>query len=69
MEDYYALAGVFASTLVNSASGLIQGNWQQFGVQVLAVVITTVYAFAVTYLILRVLNVFEPVRVSEASSA
>jgi ammonium transporter, Amt family len=63
------LTGVFASTAVNTASGLIQGNFKQFGVQVLAVVITCVYSFVVTYLILRLLNIFEPVRVSEEVEA
>ncbi len=59
------LTGVFASTTINSYSGLIQGNVGQFGIQVLAVAITGVYSFAVTYVILKVLNIFEPIRVSE----
>jgi ammonium transporter, Amt family len=45
------------------------GNWQQFGVQVLGVAITATYSFVVTYLILKVLKVFEPVRVSEEVEA
>jgi Amt family ammonium transporter len=63
------LTGIFASTLVNTTSGLIQGNLKQFGVQVLGVAITATYSFVVTYLILKVLNVFEPVRVSEEVEA
>jgi Amt family ammonium transporter len=63
------LTGVFASTLINTTSGLIEGNWRQFGVQVLGVAITGAYSFGVTFLILRVLNVFEPVRVSEEVEA
>jgi Amt family ammonium transporter len=63
------LTGVFAARIINGASGLIEGNWQQFGVQVLAVAITATYSFVVTYLILKVLNVFEPVRVSEEAEA
>src|SRR5947209_636138 len=60
------LTGVFASTAINTAaSGLIEGNVKLLGIQVLAVLITAVYSFAVTYLILKVLNVFEPVRVTE----
>jgi Amt family ammonium transporter len=63
------LTGIFASTLVNTTSGLIQGNLNQFGVQVLGVAITATYSFVVTFLILKVLNVFEPVRVSEEVEA
>ena len=42
---------------------------QQFGVQVFGVAITGAYSFGVTFLILKVLNVFEPVRVSEEVEA
>jgi Amt family ammonium transporter len=59
------LTGVFAGAAINGVSGLVEGNVHQFGVQVLAVVVTGTYAFVVTYVILRVLNVFVPVRVSE----
>ena len=37
--------------------------------QLLGVLITGVYSFVVTFLILKVLNVFEPVRVSEEVEA
>ncbi len=63
------LMGVFASATVNGVAGLIEGNAQQFGVQVLAVAITGAYSFGVTYAILKVLNIFEPVRVSEEAEA
>ncbi len=62
--------GLFASTLVNPAlnggkDGLFFGNPAQLGIQALAVVIVTAYAFVGTYVILRVINIFTPVRVSE----
>jgi Amt family ammonium transporter len=57
--------GIFAVSSVNGASGLIEGNVHQLLVQLLAVVITAVYAFVVTLLILKVTNIFTPVRVSE----
>lgn len=60
------LVGVFAVSSINGASGLIEGNVNQLLVQLLAVVITGVYAFVVTLLILKVTNLFTPVRVSEA---
>ncbi|KLU63181.1 ammonium transporter NrgA [Peptococcaceae bacterium CEB3] len=59
------LVGVFAVSAVNQTSGLIQGNVHQFLVQVLGVAFATLYAFGVTYLILKVINFFEPVRVSK----
>jgi Amt family ammonium transporter len=58
------LVGVFAESQVNGISGLIQGNIHQFGVQILGVIIAAGYSFAVTYLILKVINVKESVRVS-----
>lgn len=59
------LVGVFASSSVNGVSGLIEGNVHQFLVQVEGVVIATVYTFVVTFVILKVINAFSPVRVSE----
>jgi Amt family ammonium transporter len=58
------LTGVFAVASINAVSGLIEGNVNQFLVQVFAVALTAAYSFGVTYLILKVLNVFEPIRVS-----
>ena len=58
------LTGVFASAAVNGVSGLVEGNVNQFVVQVLAMAITATYSFLVTLGILKVLNRFEPVRVS-----
>lgn len=57
------LVGVFAVSAVNHTSGLIQGNVHQFLVQVFGVAFAALYAFGVTYLILKVINVFESVRV------
>jgi len=59
------LVGVFAESTVNGASGLIQGNVHQFLIQVFAVVFTCLYAFGVTYLILKFINIFGSVRVTE----
>jgi len=59
------LVGVFAESAVNGTSGLIQGNVHQFLVQVFGVGFTALYAFVVTYLILKVINVFDSVRVTE----
>ena len=59
------LVGVFASSSINGVSGLIEGNVHQFVIQVAAVVISAIYSFVVTYGILKAIDVFSPVRVSE----
>jgi Amt family ammonium transporter len=60
------LVGVFAVSSVNGVSGLIEGNMQQFGVQVFAALLTAAFAFSATWLILKIINIFTPVRVSDA---
>jgi len=59
------LTGVFAASAVNGVSGLIEGNVRQFGVQVLAAVVTMVFAFGMTWLVLKIMNRIESVRVPE----
>ncbi|MBI3762584.1 MAG: ammonium transporter [Chloroflexi bacterium] len=59
------LTGVFAAKAINGVSGLIEGNLRQFGVQLLGTVIAIVFSFVMTYVILKVVNVFVPVRVPE----
>jgi Amt family ammonium transporter len=58
--------GIFASTAINAAgpNGLLYGNMYQLIVQVFGVVVIGFFAFVGSYLLLRVLNVFTPVRVS-----
>jgi Amt family ammonium transporter len=60
------LTGVFAFSAINGVNGLFAGNARQFGIQVAGVAIAAVYAFVVTYVILKVINLVVPVRVSEA---
>jgi Amt family ammonium transporter len=59
--------GVFASTAVNAAGadGLLRGDPGFLGVQVLAVLIVGAYSFVVTWLILKIINISEPVRVPD----
>ncbi len=61
------LLGVFAYASVNAAGadGLFAGSAAFFGKQVAAALLVAAYAFAVTWLILKFLNRFEPVRVSD----
>jgi Amt family ammonium transporter len=61
------LLGVFAYLSVNSAgaNGLTAGNASFLGKQVAAAALVAVYAFSVTWVILKVLNRFEPIRVPD----
>ena len=59
------LTGVFALSSVNGVSGLIEGDVHQFLVQLGATVFAGAYAFGVTWVILKVVNIFLPVRVTE----
>ena len=57
------LVGVFAVSSVNGVDGLIAGNAHQFWIQLLAVAIVTAYTFVITLVLLKVINIFVPVRV------
>lgn len=59
------LTGVFAAASVNKVSGLIEGNFRQFGVEVLAAFFVAGFAFGMTWLILKIMNYFRPVRVPD----
>lgn len=59
------LLGVFASKDVNGVSGLIEGDVHQFLLQLFGTLFAAVYAFVVTWLILKVVDKFLPVRVTE----
>ena len=59
--------GLFATTLVNNVAGvngLFYGNAAQLGAQVLAVVVVAAFSFCGSYLLLKLVNVFSPLRVS-----
>ena len=59
------LTGVFAVSSINGVSGLIEGDVHQFLVQILGTAVAAVYGFIMTWIILKVVNRFLPVRVSE----
>jgi ammonium transporter, Amt family len=59
------MTGVFAVSSVNGVSGLIEGNLRQFGVQLFAAVFTAAFGFGMTWLILKIMNFFSPVRVPD----
>jgi Amt family ammonium transporter len=59
--------GLFASSAVNSAAanGLINGNPAQLGIQLVAVAAVIAYAAVMTFVILKVINLFVALRVPE----
>ncbi len=58
--------GIFATRLVNpAASGLLDGNWIQVPVQLVAVAATAVYSFAASWLLARALKATVGLRVRE----
>lgn len=62
--------GLFAATAINSASGLFYGNAAQLGAQLLAVAVIIPFAFFGSYLLLKAVNLFSPLRVcAEAEDA
>jgi len=58
--------GLFATTSVNAggANGLFFGNPNQVGIQLLAVVVTMVFSFTMTYVLAKLLNISIGLRVS-----
>jgi len=62
------LLGAFAFLSVNAAgaNGLFAGNATFFGIQLGSALFVAAYSLGVTWLILKVLNWFEPVRVPDA---
>ena len=59
--------GIFATVAINSggANGLIYGNPKQLGIQAIAVAASWAWAAVGTFVILKVVNVFVPLRVGE----
>jgi Amt family ammonium transporter len=59
--------GIFATVAVNSAAvdGAAYGNFAQLGTQAIAVGASVLYSAVMTFVILKVINVFVPLRVPE----
>ncbi len=57
------LTGVFATSTVSSASGLVDGNGSQVIAQALSVIVTGIYSASATFILLRLVDVFKPIRV------
>jgi ammonium transporter, Amt family len=62
--------GFFAQLVWNEVGdGLLYGNAAQLGTQALAAVAAPVYAFAATYILLRVIGLFSPLRADDIQQA
>jgi len=57
--------GIFASAAIGGVNGLIFGNVEQFLSQLGALAVVIPFAFFGSYALLKVVNVFSPLRVSE----
>jgi len=57
--------GIFAAPFINEAAGLLYGNPGQVTIQIIAVIATLVYAFVVTIIIAKVLDLTIGLRVKE----
>ena len=57
--------GIFASPLINEASGLIFGNPGQLTIQIISIVVTAVYAFVISIILAKILDKTIGIRVEE----
>ena len=56
--------GIFADAAVGGTDGLIYGNAAQVGIQAVGVVVTIVLAVVATFVILKLVGIFTPLRVT-----
>jgi Amt family ammonium transporter len=57
--------GIFANPAVNSYSGLLYGNVDQFVAQIIAAIVAVVYAFVLTYILAKIVSSVMGLRVTE----
>jgi ammonium transporter, Amt family len=58
------LAGVFATASIGGTSGLIEGHPELLLIQFAGVAVTLVWSGGVTYVLLKLVSIFVPLRVS-----
>ncbi len=60
-------AGLFAEKLINpsGADGLFFGNPHQLVVQIMSIAVVVIYSFAVTFILLKLIELIMGLRVSE----
>jgi ammonium transporter, Amt family len=57
--------GIFGTAAINNYTGLIYGNLHQFVVQLIAAGFAVIYAFAMTYILARIVDSVTGLRVTE----
>jgi Amt family ammonium transporter len=57
--------GIFATAGVGGAKGLIDGNWLQLPIQIAAIAVTMAFAFGITWLLAKLVDVTIGLRVSK----
>ncbi len=57
--------GIFASAAIGGVNGAFFGNPGQLVAQLIAIAVVVPFAFFGSYLLLKLVNVFSPLRVSE----
>ena len=63
------LAGVFATAAIGGTAGWIEGNPQQLLTQLYGVAVTLVWSGVVTFVLLKLVGLFTPLRTSPAAGA
>jgi ammonia channel protein AmtB len=58
------LAGVFATSAIGGTAGLIEGHPQQLLIQLYGVAVTFVWSAGVSFVLLKLVGLFVPLRVS-----
>jgi Amt family ammonium transporter len=58
------LAGVFAVNAIGGTSGLLEGNPQQILIQLYGIAVTLVWSAGITFVLLKLVGAFAPLRVS-----
>jgi Amt family ammonium transporter len=61
--------GIFASSAMTASGGLINGNIKQLGLQILATVVVWAFAFCMTWIIGKVIDLTMGLRVSETEES
>ena len=63
--------GIFAVAAIGNTAGAIEGNVGQLGIQAIAVIVTILYSFIVTFIILKILDLIPGLglRVSETDES
>jgi Amt family ammonium transporter len=65
------LLGLFATTAINpnAANGLLYGNERQFLIEIVAILASWAWTGIMTFVVLHVVNVIVPLRVTEEEEA